>query len=159
MAPAPVAQPFSFPPEYGTPEEVLAWEPVRDRLEEAPHYWLATVRPDGRPHVMPLDGLWIDDRWFFGGSPSTVKHRNLLENPNVTLHLDDADRAVIVEGACGVIQPDEAFAGELSRRSKEKYGYGPPPSVYMGGVWRLTPRRVLAWQQFPRDATRFVFET
>jgi nitroimidazol reductase NimA-like FMN-containing flavoprotein (pyridoxamine 5'-phosphate oxidase superfamily) len=64
------------------------------------HYWLATTRPDGRPHVVPLDGLWLDDAWFFGGSAETVKSRNLKANPRAVVHLDDSERAVIVEGRC-----------------------------------------------------------
>jgi nitroimidazol reductase NimA-like FMN-containing flavoprotein (pyridoxamine 5'-phosphate oxidase superfamily) len=130
---------------------------VRERLESAKRYWLATVRPDGRPHVVPLDGNWLDDRWYFGGSPETVKHRNLTANPRAVLHLEDGLSATIVEGRCEVIQPDDEFANRLSELSKEKYGFGPPPSVYMTGVWELTPVRVLAWVEFPRDATRFVF--
>lgn len=51
---------------------------------------------------------------------------------------------------------------ELARRvsdlSKSKYGYGPDPATYAKpGVWRLRSTRVLSWQRFPSDATRFVF--
>ncbi len=73
------------------------------------------------------------------------------------LRLEDAGSAVIVEGTCAVIVPDDDFAAQLSHDSKVKYGYGPDPATYRSGVWSLRPERVLAWQQFPRDATRFVF--
>jgi nitroimidazol reductase NimA-like FMN-containing flavoprotein (pyridoxamine 5'-phosphate oxidase superfamily) len=123
------------------------------------HYWLATTRPDGRPHVVPLDGLWLDDAWFFGGSAETVKYRNLKANPRAVVHLDDSERAVIVEGHCEEIVPDERLAGRLSELSKSKYGYGPDPASYATtGVWRLRPDRVISWQRFPRDATRLVFD-
>ena len=154
----PAAEAMWLPDGYGqNTRTLLSWADVAQRLAEAPRYWLATVRPDGRPHAVPLDGNWLDDAWWFGGSPETVKHRNLLENPEAVLHLDDAVRAVIVEGGCEIVTPDEERAELLSRLSNEKYGYGPPPAVYRNGVWRLTPRRVLAWNEFPRDATRFVF--
>ena len=66
--------------------------------------------------------------------------------------------AVIVEGRCEERFPDEALAGRLSRSSRAKYGYGPDPASYAeSGVWCLEPERVLAWSQFPRDATRFLF--
>jgi nitroimidazol reductase NimA-like FMN-containing flavoprotein (pyridoxamine 5'-phosphate oxidase superfamily) len=154
----PVAQPLDFPALYGEPEVLLAWEDVSARLEAAKQYWLATVRPDGRPHVVPLDGNWIGDAWYFGGSPETVKYRNLSANPHAALHLEDANSAVIVEGVAEVTVPDDEFAERLAELSKAKYGYGPPASVYKTGVWRLEPVRVLAWTQFPRDATRFRFE-
>jgi hypothetical protein len=46
----------------------------------------------------------------------------------------------------------------LSELSKSKYGFGPDPASYAkNGIWRLRPERVLSWERFPRDATRFVF--
>jgi nitroimidazol reductase NimA-like FMN-containing flavoprotein (pyridoxamine 5'-phosphate oxidase superfamily) len=150
---------LDLPPGYGTPEVPLAWADVRARLAGAMHYWLATTRPDGRPHVVPLDGLWVDDEWFFGGSAVTVKHRNLKANPRAVVHLDSSEQAVIVEGRCEEIVPDDRLARRLSDLSRSKYGYGPDPAGYAAtGVWRLRPERVLCWQRFPRDATRFVFD-
>ncbi len=75
MTAEPRVEQLSIPPEYGSPSRLLEWDLVERRLAEARYYWLATVRPDGRPHVVPLDGLWVDARWYFGGSPTTVKHR------------------------------------------------------------------------------------
>lgn len=157
MGDAPRPSQLTVPVEYGSPSKLLSWEPVARRLVEAHHYWLATVRPDGRPHVVPTDGLWVDDRWYFGGSTTTVKHRNLLGNPRVSLHLDDATNAVIVEGRCAVVRPSQELAQRLVGASKEKYGYAPPASVYLGGVWQMTPARVLAWSDVSADATRFTF--
>jgi hypothetical protein len=154
----PVAELLDLPPEYGTPETPLAWADVRTRLTGAAHYWLATARADGRPHVVPLDGIWLDDEWFFGGSAQAVKHRNLKANPVAAMHLEDPEQVVIVEGRCENIAPDDRLARRLSEHSKSKYGYGHElGSTARIGVWRLHPERVLSWQRFPRDATRFVF--
>jgi nitroimidazol reductase NimA-like FMN-containing flavoprotein (pyridoxamine 5'-phosphate oxidase superfamily) len=131
---------------------------VRGRLEEATHYWLATVRPDGRPHTVPLDGVWVDDCWYFGGSPEAVKHRNLSANPRAVVTLEDAVKPVIVEGHCEVVYPDDQLARRLSEQSGSKYDYGRSAALYKKGVWQLRPERVLAWAEFPRDATRFVFQ-
>ena len=38
-----------------------------------------------------------------------------------------------------------------------QYGEIDPASYLTGGAWMLQPRRVLAWINFPTDATRFVF--
>jgi nitroimidazol reductase NimA-like FMN-containing flavoprotein (pyridoxamine 5'-phosphate oxidase superfamily) len=154
----PVAEPLRLPPEYGAPRELLAWDEVRRRLEEAQHYWLGTVRPDGRPHAVPLDGVWLDDAWYFGGSREAVKHRNLTANAHAVLHLPDTAGVVIVEGVCEELFPDAELAGRLAARSRAKYGYAPDPDSYAAnGVWCLRPARALAWARFPRDATRFVF--
>lgn len=36
------------------------WAEARERLEKAEVYWLATVRPDGRPRVTPVVAVWQD---------------------------------------------------------------------------------------------------
>jgi nitroimidazol reductase NimA-like FMN-containing flavoprotein (pyridoxamine 5'-phosphate oxidase superfamily) len=154
---APTVEQMSIPAIYGSPSAVLDWETVQAKLIDAKQYWLATVRPDGRPHVVPLDGQWRDDRWYFGGSPDTVKHANLQAEPRVALHLPDPQAAVIVEGTCEVIIPTQEEAHALADGSKQKYGYGVPAEVYLTGVWELTPSRVLAWSDLTIDPTRFLF--
>ena len=153
----PRVEQLGIPPEYGAPSKLLDWASVDARLAEATHYWLATVRPDGRPHVVPLDGLWIDRRYYFGGVASTVKHANLMANPRATVHLEDAGAATIVEGTCAITLPSEEQAEALVAASISKYGYAPPIGAYLSGVWALSPSRVLAWTDLTVDATRFVF--
>jgi hypothetical protein len=153
----PLGELLDVPPEYGSPSQVLPWADVRARLEEARQYWLATTRPDGRPHTVPTDGLWLDDAFWFGGSPRTVKHRNLTADGRASLHLPDAIASVIVEGVCDVYRPDAAHAERLVQASTAKYGHAPPPNAYVEGVWRLRPVKVMAWTSLTEDATRFVF--
>ncbi len=157
MTVTPRAEQLAVPSEYGTPTRLLDWDLVDARLAEARHYWLATVRPSGQPHVVPLDGLWIDARWYFGGRPTTVKHRNLIANPYATLHLEDSESAVIVDGRCEIERPSPEGAQDLVAASKAKYGYAPPVHAYQEGVWVLSPHRALAWTQLDVDATRFLF--
>lgn len=157
----PIAELLDLPEGYGQPTRTLPWESVRERLERALHYWVATTRPDGRPHVVPRDGTWLDDVWYYGGGADTVHHRNLEHNPAAVMHLADGWQAVIVEGECRLITPDL----ELTRRivaASQKYahlGYAPDPdSRDLGGpVWALHPVRALAWTAYPDDATRFRF--
>lgn len=156
MSPVRVEQ-LPIPAAYGSPSVVLDWSQLEPRIEAAQHYWLATVRPDGRPHVVPLDGLWVGGDLYFGGSPTTVRHRNLVGNGQAVMHLEDATSAVIVEGACAVIEADAELAETLSTTARRKYGYGQPPETYRQGVWRLRPTKVVAWTDLTRDATRFTF--
>lgn len=150
-------EPLALPPEYGTPATTLAWADVEARLQAATHVWLATVRPDGRPHTVPVDGLWVDGAVWFGGSTETVKHRNLVADDRAVLHLPDAEAAVILEGRCRLVHPDGPTVKRLIAASKEKYGYAPPADAYAGGVWCLQPSKVMAWTSLPVDATRFIF--
>src|SRR3954453_12516026 len=78
----------TLPAGYGLPSDsdgLLAWEDVERELVTAQNYWLASVRPDGRPHVVPRWGVWLDGRFFYDGSPETVHTRNVEINPAVTL--------------------------------------------------------------------------
>ena len=149
-----------FPSEYGNPKQRLEWSDVEKRLEDAKAYWIASTRPDGRPHVVPRDGTWLDGALYYGGSPETVHNRNITQNPNVVVHIGDGLEAFIVEGAVEIQKPTEEMAQRLSDESFAKYPqYGRmDPSMYMGGVSVLRPKRVLAWTSFTEDATRFRFE-
>jgi hypothetical protein len=67
---------------YGNPP--LEWnrlvatlDGIRDLevSDAASHYWLATVRPDGRPHVMGVGIVWDDGRFYLVSGPRTQKSR------------------------------------------------------------------------------------
>ena len=148
---------------YGIPKDrkgLLPWSHVSERMAKAVHYWIGTVSPDGHPHATPVDGLWLDEELYFGGSPQTRRHRNLVANPAVCVHLESTDDVIILHGVARELRaPDRSLAIRLAEASKGKYGYGPPPDAYgAGGVWVLRPRMVLAWKQFPKDATRWQFD-
>ena len=155
----------NMPDGYGVPTDstgLLVWAEVEPRLVESLVYWLATTRPDGRPHVVPRWGVWLDGAFWYDGSPQTRHVRNLLGNAACTLHLEDGTRAVIVEGTAGpTTSPGPVLAARLSTAfSKYKeQGYAPAPDSwegdFAGGLCRLAPARALAWFNFPVDVTRF----
>ena len=156
----PIGERPDIPAEYGDPTQRLEWADVERRLESASVYWIASTRPDGRPHVIPRDGLWLDGGLYYGGSPETVHYRNITLNPHVAVHVGDGQEVIIVEGAVEIEKPTEAKATRLSDASFAKYPqYGRlGPGMYIGGVSVLRPRRVLAWTSFTENATRFRFE-
>jgi Pyridoxamine 5'-phosphate oxidase len=159
MATTPSASLLDFPPGYGTPKRRLPWAEVRQRLEEAPAYWLATTRSDGRPHVVPLDGVWVDDVWWYGGAPQTVHIRNVGARPRVVMHLADPMKAVMVEGIVRRVSLEVEPAQRLADACNTKYahyGMDATADTYREALG-LFPERVLAWTAFPTDATRFEF--
>lgn len=156
----------TFPDGYGLPdteEGLLEWSTIEQRLVASKHYWLSTVRPDGRPHTIPRWGVWLDDRFYYDGSPATRHARNAELNPNCTLTLEDGWRAVILEGTSVTTRADAALGARLAA-AFEKYhddGYSPAADAWSGedggGLRVFTPRTAMAWTTFPTDATRFVF--
>jgi len=163
----PVADRPALPRGYGLPattEGMLAWPEVESRLVLAIAYWLATVRPDGRPHVVPRWGVWLDGRFWYDGSPETVHARNLALNPACSLNLENGTEAVIVEGTSSPTRADGDGLGGRLAAAYAKYhglGYSPGPDSWSGqdggGLRVLTPTRAIAWFTFPTDATRFTF--
>lgn len=157
-----------MPDGYGVPETddgVLEWSAVEGRLQESLHYWMATTRPDGRPHVIPRWGVWIDGRFWYDGSPETVHVRNLAGNAACVLHLEDGRQSVMVEGESKAGNPPGLeLGGRLSiefRRKYSEYGYSPQPDSWegpgAGGLRVFTPLKAMAWFEFPTDVTRFRF--
>lgn len=153
-------------PGYGVPDSTdgtLPWSWARERLDRALVYWLATTGPDGAPHLVPIWGAWVGDRWYVEGGP-TRWQRNLRANPNLAIHVEFGDEVVVVEGtARELVAPasplsDAILAGYAKYRDTK--GYEASASHWVeGGLWELRPVRAFAWSAFPSDATRFRFET
>jgi PPOX class probable F420-dependent enzyme len=115
---------------------------------------LATVRPDGRPHVAPI---WIalddDDTVVFTTGAGSVKGRSILSDPRVALCVDD-DRPpfsfVVIEGRAEVSEDPEALLDWATRLGARYMGperadeYGRRNGVPGELLVRVTPTRVLA---------------
>jgi hypothetical protein len=150
-----VARQLTLPKSYGTPHRVLAWNEVEQKLVESRTYWLATTRPDGRPHTVPVDGTWLEGALYFGGDPATVHMRNLRSDPRAVLHTEPGESPVIAEGIAEWYQPSQDEIGRLLQATQAKYGYSASPDSFSAGTWRLSPDLVLAWNVLYQDATRF----
>jgi len=157
-----------MPPGYGVPtgtQGLLKWEQVVERLKESTQYWMATTRPDGRPHVVPRWGAWLDGHLWYDGSPETVHVRNLTVNSACALHLEDGWKSVIAEGTSAPADPPGPKLGaRIAAALTEKYrakGYSPEPDAWegadAGGLLKFTPIKAMAWFDFPKDVTRFTF--
>lgn len=162
MATPKISRP-DFPPGYvNDPKSFLTWKEVEQKLIEAKHYWLCSVRPNSRPHSVPRWAVWAKGRLYYDGSPETRHAQNIALNPFVSMHLESGEKAVIVEGTSKEIRPPADLAIQLARAYTTKYatlGYSPKPTAWDGGgLFEITPRTVIAWNSFMDDPTKFVFE-
>src|SRR5580658_4664951 len=111
----------------------VGWGRARLELEGAELYWLSSVRPDGRPHVTPLLGVWLDNAFCFATGSTERKAKNLAENGHCVVTtgrnvLDGLD--IVVEGtATGV--DDDAGLRAVATALETKYG----PHFAEGGTW------------------------
>src|SRR5512138_1935351 len=163
MKPTKTSRP-RFPKGYvDKPVSYLTWDWVAAQLAESKHYWMCSVRPNGKPHVVPRWGVFLDGKIYYDGSPRTRHALNLEQNPYVSVHLESGLQAVILEGKSEATgKPSAKFGQALSREFKRKYqelGYAPGPHSWdKGGLFRFTPVQCIAWSKFNEDPTKFIFE-
>jgi len=140
---------------------LIAWPEAERRLTVAHDYWLATVRPDGRPHVMPVWGVWDDGRLWFSSGLRSRKARNLALDPRCTVTTDDARNPVVVEGQVTRATRPEVIAVFVAAMNA-KYGAGmttdfQDPAV--NGTYAVTPVAAIAMthDDFTGSPTRWRF--
>jgi pyridoxine/pyridoxamine 5'-phosphate oxidase len=129
---------------YGAPP--LSWDQARERLETewklqgpgdegAGHtHWLATVRPDGTPHVMPVGAAWDDGAFYFVSGPGTRKSRNLAGNPRCVLTFAGRGLDMVVEGTAARVT-DKATLQRLA-------------DVYRANGWEPTARESAFYAEY-----------
>jgi Pyridoxamine 5'-phosphate oxidase len=112
-------------PGYGLPEGsdgLMPWSWADQRLEGSHNYWLSTVRPDGRPHLMVIWGLWHRDVFYFSTGSRSRKARNLESNAYCAIGTEQAHEAVVVEGVAEKVCDVEQLK-ELLSLYQHKYDY------------------------------------
>ena len=70
-----------FMPGYGILDAdsgrgLLPWSWAVERLSKSRNYWIASTWPDGRPHCVPVWGVWLDDGFYFSSGERSRKARN-----------------------------------------------------------------------------------
>src|SRR5688500_9672804 len=60
--------------------------------------WLATIDPDGAPHVTGIGALWVDGAFWFETGERSRKGRNLARDPRCSLSVSTQQFDLVVEG-------------------------------------------------------------
>jgi hypothetical protein len=134
--------------------------------------WLATINPDGSPHVTGIGALWVDDAFWFETGEQTRKARNVARDPRCTLSLSTQEFDLVVEGDARQITDPEIVAKRCERWATDGWpcrvdetgrrltadfsapSAGPPPWY----VYCITPRAATALSIVePGGATRWRF--
>lgn len=125
-----------------------------ERLSAEPVIWLGTVRPDGRPHNVPVWFAWHDPLVLIFSMPDTAKVRNVRASPAVSLALDSADGGrdiVLAEGRATVVTGASQHPHFLAGKFREKYAQSMGTAPF--DQWRATfsqpllihVQRIIAW--------------
>jgi PPOX class probable F420-dependent enzyme len=153
-------------PGYGLPKNkkgLLPWKWAEDRLKKSKQYWIATTRPDGRPHVMVVWALWMDRALYFSTGKESRKAKNLAHNPHCSMCSEDAAEAVILEGDVETERDVERIR-EFVKRYEKKYKWklgemGENMIALKDPVFCLRPKIAFGfWEKkFATTATRWLF--
>ena len=138
---------------------LLRWSWATERLAASHDYWLATVRPDGRPHVMPVWGTWQSDAVWFSSSGDSRKTRNLAVNPRAAITTDNALEPVVVEGHVERVT-EEPLIAAFAKAVNTKYGTDYSVAFFTDNAcFRLRPSWVfgLCEDDFAGSPTRWIF--
>jgi PPOX class probable F420-dependent enzyme len=153
-------------PGYGTlpageGRGLLPWAWAEERLAGSHDYWLATVTPDGAPHLMPIWAVWHAGRLWFSSSNGSRKARNVSREPRCSLSTDNPAEPVVVHGrAQRVTDPGELGAMLAAQNTKYGTSYGPEAvDPASNSVFALRPEWVFALDtsDFAGSPTRFAF--
>lgn len=151
-----------FAPGYGIVgtkdgEGLLSWNWISEKMNLCRTFWLATIHADhGRPHVMPVWGVWVEDAFFFSTGRKSRKGQNLAANSACTVTNDRGEEAVIVEGTASQFK-DPQVLERVAAAYEKKYKMDPRS---MGEpIFMVQPRTVFGFieNSFPKSATRWKF--
>ena len=145
--------------------DAMPWAEAEQRMRKGGWFWLASVRPDGAPHVMPLFAAWSGSSLFIASKDTTRKSRNLVADRRCVVTTDTGDMHLIIEGDAARVADDETMeqAADAFRAIYDwptkvtgdqlDADYGAPTS---GGppydVFQIVPRKAFG---FPTDGESF----
>jgi PPOX class probable F420-dependent enzyme len=155
-----------FMPGYGIagPDEgsgLLPWSWAAQRLTRARNYWVATVRPDGSAHVMPVWGMWDDSELWFTSGARSRKARNLAADPRCVVTTEDAADPVVIEGTARIVT-EPASLRRVIDLMNEKYATDIEVSFLepaVNATFSVRPDRVfgMVHGDFTGSPTRWTF--
>ena len=126
---------------------------VEERLRSDEMVWLTTVRPDGRPHNIPVWFLWESATILIFSKPNSRKIRNLRQNQSVTLALDDTKKGVVIlEGTAELLGRGDGSVtlqayGEKYREGLRRIGVTVEAfTMLYSQPIRVTPVRLISGQ-------------
>ena len=114
--------------------QLIPWSVARTALESAEAQtqtpFLATTRPDGRPHIAAVGALWDHDAVYFTSGPGTRKSRNIAERAACVIGWSLTGIDLVIEGTAVQVTDDET----LQRLAKRYADQGWPASVKDGAL-------------------------
>lgn len=123
--------------EYPTPA-------IETRLRDEKNVWMATVRSEGRAHLIPIWFVWELQKFWICTGTDSVKVRNLHVNPSISIALESGDSPVIAEGRVEFVAapfPPEVLAEFVRKYQWDLMGTDAPTH----SVFCCAPTKWIRW--------------
>jgi nitroimidazol reductase NimA-like FMN-containing flavoprotein (pyridoxamine 5'-phosphate oxidase superfamily) len=115
---------------------------VRERMQHEQILWMATTRPDGRPHVAPIWFVWHEDRAYV--MTLGVKVENVRHNGLAALNTEDGSKVVIIEGTARIVPRQDAVFESAAKLFMERYEWDIHTATD-NELIEITPVKTLLW--------------
>jgi pyridoxamine 5'-phosphate oxidase-like protein len=141
---------------------LLPWSWAERQLRASHNFWVVTLWPDGRPHAMPVWGVWDDNAFWFTSAVRSRKALNIANDPRCTVATEDEQHPVVLNGGGDIHTSSEELA-RVIELINAKYGtdYG---MDFMDPAKNATIRVQPQWafgvdaDDFTGSPTRWTFE-
>jgi general stress protein 26 len=120
------------------------WRAMEARLGRETEIWLATARHDGRPHLVPMWFVWLDEKIYICTGSETQKFTNMRGNQSVALALSDPLNVVIIEGEAHVAAREliDRLADYFLNKYEWDFRYD---ETAKWQLIQITPLKILSW--------------
>ena len=117
--------------------------PDDPRLLTDRNCWLATARPKGKPHLIPIWFVWHDSKFYICTEGKSVKVKNLQHAPHVSVSLEDGNKPIIAEGTATL--STAPYPAEIAALFKQKYDWDINTDSSYTTLITVTPEKWLKW--------------
>ena len=135
------------------------WSYAVERITRARGYWISTTCADGRPHSVPIWGVWLREQFAFSTGAQSRKAKNLAHDPRVVIGAEPAEDAIVLEGIVSlVVDPD------WRREFAKVYGakYDCDMDTFDEPIYSVRLTRAFSFSSVPAEftggATRWTFD-
>jgi hypothetical protein len=134
------------------------WSYAVERLTRTRGYWIATTCPDGRPHCVPIWGVWLRGVFAFSTGAQSRKAKNLANDPRVVIGVEPTEDSIVLEGSAKLTS-DAEFLREFKSSYASKYDMD--MDDFSEPVWAVTPVTAFSFastgDEFTAGSTRWKF--
>ncbi len=156
-----------YMPGYGVapPDEgpgPLEWSWAESAFAESRNYWVVTCWPDGRPHAMPVWGVWDENQFWFSSAKNSRKIKNLLDDPRCVVAAENATDPLVLQGTATLVGDAsslERFIALINAKYGTDYGTDMVDPASTATV-KIAPASMFGLRQedFSGSPTRWIFE-